>query len=147
MPRNAAARKIVNGVISLLRCHCNPNTPVVVIFPNLCLWPSSLCSNLGYIYPQKPHRTTLRDWVPTAELFGERSELDLALILVSLVAVFLFSFGKQSLLFRTVSYTLQKLTKGFFIAESDAPTARKKVAWQFLYTAISMPYIALHSHT
>ena len=144
MARNASARKIVNGVISLLRCHCNPNTPVVVIFPNLCLWPSSLCSNLGYIYPQKPHRTTLRDWVPTAELFGERSELDLALILVSLVAVFLFSFGKRSLLFRTVSYTLQKLTKGFFIAESDAPTARKKVAWQFLYTAISMSWSAAY---
>ena len=50
--------KIGNGVISLLwqlRCHCNPdhnkfsslsNTTVVAIFPNVCLWRRSLCSDL-----------------------------------------------------------------------------------------------------
>ena len=49
VPRNTAATKIGNGVISLLwqlRCHCNTghnkcsslsNTIVVAIFPNLCL--------------------------------------------------------------------------------------------------------------
>ena len=63
MPRNTAASKKGNGDISSLRCHCNPdqnkfssssNTPVVVMFPNLCLWRSSLCSNLGGINPQNP---------------------------------------------------------------------------------------------
>ena len=61
--RNNAASIIGNGVISLLwqlRCHCNPdhnkfsslsNTTVVAIFPNLCLWRRSLCSNLGGIDP------------------------------------------------------------------------------------------------
>ena len=56
---------IGNGVISLLwelRCHCNPdhskfislfNTTVASIFPNLCLWRLSLCSNLGGTDPEK----------------------------------------------------------------------------------------------
>ena len=50
VPRNTAARKIGNGVISLLRqlgCPSKPdhnkfsslsNTTVVAIFPNVCLW-------------------------------------------------------------------------------------------------------------
>ena len=65
VPRNTAASKIGNSVISLLwqlRCHCNPdhnkfsslsNTTVVVIFPNVCLWRRSLCSNLAGIDPEK----------------------------------------------------------------------------------------------
>ena len=71
VPRYTAASKIGNSVISLLwqlRCRCNPdhnkfsslsNTTVVVIFPNLCLWRRSLCSNLGAIDPEKLYRATL----------------------------------------------------------------------------------------
>ena len=71
VPRNTAASKIGNGVISLLwqlRCHCNPhhnkfsslsNTTVVLIFPNFCLWRRSLRSNLGGIDPEKLYRATL----------------------------------------------------------------------------------------
>ena len=48
-----------------LRCHCNPdhnsfsslsNTTVVAIFPNVCLWRRSLCSNLAGIDPEKLYR-------------------------------------------------------------------------------------------
>ena len=71
VPRNTAASKIGNNLISLLwqlRCHCNldhnkfsslSDTTVVAIFPNLCLWRRSLCSNLGDIDPEKLHRATL----------------------------------------------------------------------------------------
>ena len=71
VPRNTSVSKIGNGVISLLwqlRCHCNPdhnkfsslsNTTVVAIFPKLCLWRRSLCSNLGGIGPEKLYRATL----------------------------------------------------------------------------------------
>ena len=71
VPRNTAASKIGNNVISLLwqlRCYCNPdlnkfsslsNKTVVAIFPNLCLWQRSLCSNLGGIDPEKLYRATL----------------------------------------------------------------------------------------
>ena len=71
VPRNTAASKIGNGVISLLwqlRCHHNPdhnkfsslsNTIVVAFFPDLCLWRRSLCSNLGGIDPEKLYRATL----------------------------------------------------------------------------------------
>ena len=71
MPRNTAASKIGNGVISLLlqlRCHCNldhnqfsslSNTTVVSIFPNPCLWRRSLRSNLGGIDLEKLYRATL----------------------------------------------------------------------------------------
>ena len=71
VPRYTAASKIGNSVISLLwqlRCHCNPdhnkfsslsNTTVVSIFPKLCLWRRSLCSNLGGVDPQKLYRATL----------------------------------------------------------------------------------------
>ena len=72
VPRYTAASKIGTSVISLLwqlRCRCNPdgnkfsslsNTTVVVIFPNLCLWRRSLCSNLGGIDLEKLYRATLR---------------------------------------------------------------------------------------
>ena len=68
--RNNAATIIGNGVISLLwqlRCHCNPdhdnfsslsNTTVVAIFPNVCSWRRSLCSNLAGIDPEKLYRGT-----------------------------------------------------------------------------------------
>ena len=68
--RNNAASIIGNGVILLLwqlRCHCNPdhdkfsslsNTTVVAIFPNVCLWRRSLCSNLAGIDPEKLYRAT-----------------------------------------------------------------------------------------
>ena len=71
VPRNTSVSKIGNSVISLLwqlRCHCNPdhnkfsslsNTTVVAIFPKLCLWRRSLCSNLGGIDPEKLYRATL----------------------------------------------------------------------------------------
>ena len=72
VPRYTAASKIGNSVISLLwqlRCRCNPdhnkfsslsNTTVVAIFPNLCLWRRSLCSNLGGIDSAKLYRATLK---------------------------------------------------------------------------------------
>ena len=72
VPRYTAASKIGNSVISLLwqlRCRCNPdhnkfsslsNTTVVAIFPKLCLWRRSLCSNLGGIDPEKLYRATLK---------------------------------------------------------------------------------------
>ena len=71
VPRNTAASKIGNSVIPLLwqlRCHCNSdyikfsslsNTTVVAIFPNLCLWRHTLCSNLWGINPEKLYRATL----------------------------------------------------------------------------------------
>ena len=71
VPRNIAASKIGNGVISLLwqlRCHCNldhnnfsslSSTNVVLIFPNLCLWRLSFLSNLRGINPEKLYRATL----------------------------------------------------------------------------------------
>ena len=71
VPRYTAGSKIGNSVISLLwqlRCRCNPdhnkfsslsNTTVVAIFPKLCLWRRSLCSNLGGIDPEKLYRATL----------------------------------------------------------------------------------------
>ena len=71
VPRYTVASKIGNSVISSLwqlrRC-CNPNhnkfssssnTTVVAIFPKLCLWRRSLCSNLGGIGPEKLYRATL----------------------------------------------------------------------------------------
>ena len=73
--RNTAASKIGNNVISLLwqlRCHCNPDhkklsslstTTVVAIFPNLCLWRGSLCSNLRGIDPKKLYRATLNNFL------------------------------------------------------------------------------------
>ena len=71
VPRNTAASKIANNVISLLwqlRCRCSPdhnkfsslsNTTVVAIFHNLCLRQRSLCSNLGGLDPEKLYRATL----------------------------------------------------------------------------------------
>ena len=72
VPRNTSLSKIGNSVISLLwqlRCHSNPdhkifsslsNTTVGAIFPKLCLWRRSLCSNLGGIGLEKLYRATLR---------------------------------------------------------------------------------------
>ena len=72
VPKNTAAGKIGNSVISLLwqlRCHCNPNhnifsslsnITVVAISSNLYLWRRSLCSNLGGIDPEKLYRATLK---------------------------------------------------------------------------------------
>ena len=71
VPRNTAASKIRNRVILLLWqlwCHCNldhnnfsslSDTTAVAIFPNLCLWRRSLCSNLEDIDPEKLYRATL----------------------------------------------------------------------------------------
>ena len=75
VPRYTAASKIGNSVISLLwqlRCSCNPdhnkfsslsNTTVVAIFPKLCLWQRTLCSNLGGIGPEKLYRATLKNYL------------------------------------------------------------------------------------
>ena len=74
VPRNTFVSEIGNSVISLLwqlRCHCNPdhdkfsslsNTTFVAIFPKLCLWRRSLCSNLGGIGLEKLYRATLSFW-------------------------------------------------------------------------------------
>ena len=71
VPRYTAASKIGKSFISLLwqhRCRCNSdhnkfssssNTTLVAIFPKLCLWRRSLCSNLGGIGPEKLYRATL----------------------------------------------------------------------------------------
>ena len=71
VPRYTAASKVGNSVSSLLWqlwCRCNPdhnkfssssNTAVVAIFPKLCLWRHSLCSNLGGIGHEKLYRATL----------------------------------------------------------------------------------------
>ena len=71
VPRNTSVSKIGNSVISLLwqlRCRCNPdhykfsslsNTTVVAIFPKLCSWRRSLCSNFGGIGSEKLYRATL----------------------------------------------------------------------------------------
>ena len=73
--RYTAASKIGNNVISLLwqlRCHCNldhnklsslSNTTVVAVFPNLCLWRGSLCSNLRGIDPKNLYRATLNNFL------------------------------------------------------------------------------------
>ena len=67
VPRYTAANKIDNSIFSLLWqlwCYCNPNhnkfssssdKTVVAIFPNLCLWQLSLCSNLHGRY--RPWKT------------------------------------------------------------------------------------------
>ena len=64
VPRYTAASKIGNSVISLLwqlrwRCNTDHNkfsslshTTVVAIFPKLCFWRRSLCSNLRGIDPK-----------------------------------------------------------------------------------------------
>ena len=75
VPRNTAASKIGNGVISLLwqlRYHCNTDhkkfsslsrTSVVAIFSKLCLWWRSLCSDLEGIGPGKLYRATLINYL------------------------------------------------------------------------------------
>ena len=85
VPRNTAASKIGNGVISLLwqlRCHCNPDhnkfsslsyTTVVPIFPYLCLWRRSLCLNLGGIDPEKLYRATLNNHRISKRFHWDRS--------------------------------------------------------------------------
>ena len=73
VPRNTAASKIGNGVISLLwqlRCYCNTdhnkcsslsNTIVVAIFPNLCLsvWRRSFFILFWELLTLKNYRATL----------------------------------------------------------------------------------------
>ena len=75
LPRYTATSKIGKSVISLpwqLQCRCNPDrnkfsslshTTVVAIFPNLCLWRYSLCSNLEGINPEKLYRATLTVYI------------------------------------------------------------------------------------
>ena len=86
VPRNTAASKIGNGVISLpwqLRCHCNPdhnkvsslfNTTVVLIFPNPCLWRRSLRSNLGGIHPKKLYRANLNQYSKETRIEGVKNK-------------------------------------------------------------------------
>ena len=74
VPRYTAVSKIGNSFISLLwqlRCRCNPdhnkfsslsNSTVVAIFPKLCLWWRSLCSNFGGIGLEKLYRATLNGY-------------------------------------------------------------------------------------
>ena len=78
-PRNTAASRSGNGIISLLwqlPCHCNPdhnkvsslsNTTVVSIFPNLCLWRRSLRSNFRGIDLEKLYRATLNTLLTSNE--------------------------------------------------------------------------------
>ena len=87
--RYTAASKIGNSIISLLwqlRCRCNPdynkfsslsNTTVVAIFPKLCFWQRSLCSNLGGIDPEKLYRATLTRATgpPLSALINEQHKL------------------------------------------------------------------------
>ena len=83
VPRNTSVSKTGNSFISLLwqlRCHCNPdhkrfsslsNTTVVAIFPKLCLWRRSLCSNLGGIGLEKLYRATLIDFMKVVQSSNE----------------------------------------------------------------------------
>ena len=43
---------LVSGFVNVL-------VHLMVIFPNLCEWRRSLCSNAGVIVPEKSHRATL----------------------------------------------------------------------------------------
>ena len=104
VPRNTAASKIGNGVISLLwqlRCHCNPghnkfsslsNTTVVLIFPNLCLWRRSLRSNVGGVDPEKLYRVTLRWFVLFPPSLGAKSERKSSALMSPFWLIFLSFF-------------------------------------------------------
>ena len=82
--RYTSASKIGNSVISLLcqlRCRRNTdhnkfsslsNTTVVAIFPKLCFWRRSLCSNLRGIVPEKLYRATLNTSVETGFCLHKR---------------------------------------------------------------------------
>ena len=86
VPRNTSVSKIGNSVILLLwqlRCHCNPdhkifsslsNTTVVAIFPKLCLWRRSLCSNLVGIGLEKLYRATLIFTLQETETWLEHTQ-------------------------------------------------------------------------
>ena len=59
---------MVRNAVKNVQCHCNPdhnnfstlpNIIVVVIFPKLCFWPRSLCSNLVGMKPEKLYRAKL----------------------------------------------------------------------------------------
>ena len=89
VPRNTAASKIGNSVISLLwqlRCHNKfsplSDTTVVAVFPNLCLWRLSLCSKLGGINPKKSSRATLMTgffWLLVALVIDVKQKNSIAL--------------------------------------------------------------------
>ena len=88
VPRNTTVSKIGNSVVSLLwqlRCRCNPDhnkfsslshTTMVAIFPKLCLWPRSLCPNLGGTGPEKLYRATLTHGSRNKQKSGVHSALD-----------------------------------------------------------------------
>ena len=73
VPRYTAASKMGNSVISVAMTTPMPlqpgpdknkfsslsNTTMVAIFPKLCFWRRSLCSNLAGIDPEKLYRATL----------------------------------------------------------------------------------------
>ena len=116
VPRYTAASKMGNSVISLLcqlRCRCNPdhnkfpssfNTTVVAIFPKLCLWRRSLCSNLGGIDPEKLYRATLKLMANRGnELDIRNFELDLTISpwARKLINFHLFQIAVYSTLFVT----------------------------------------------
>ena len=57
----------MTSLMALNLNHCKfsslSDTTVAAIFPNLCLWRGSLCSNLGRIDPEKLYRVTLSCWI------------------------------------------------------------------------------------
>ena len=96
-----AASKIGNCVISLLwqlRCRCNPDhnkssslsiTTVVAIFPKLCLWRRSLCSNLGGIGLEKLYRATLKLCLALNSIFV------FSLLYCFLYFIYFFCWGRR----------------------------------------------------
>ena len=133
VPRYTAASKIGNSVISLLwqlRCRCNPdhnkfsslsNTTVVAIFPNLCLWRRSSCSNLGGIDREKLYRATLK---------AVLSKFSLALQLVSSICG---SF------FYIIEYNQYCIS--IFLCKSNVKSTqyRQQLGNTFLQTSLSSP--------
>ena len=114
VPRNNAASKIGNGVISLLWqlwCHCNPdhnkfsplsNTTVVLISPNLCFWRHGLRSNLEGIDLEKLYRATFRVYLALIiwlkfRIFRSLDKVSVRILLDVLFCIFRFS--KASLVY------------------------------------------------
>ena len=80
------------------------NATVVAIFPNVCLWRRSLCSNLAGIDPEKLYRATL-----TSHSFHDKkTKFKLTLYQLNYVVVLLYFFS---------TVVIQRLIqlKGFFL--------------------------------
>ena len=92
MPRNIAASKICNGVISLLwqlQCHCIPdhdkfsslsNKTVVAVFPNVCLWRRSYSQNWEVLSVKNCYSVEPPSYVTTAYVVASYGPLFLSTV-------------------------------------------------------------------